>query len=225
MATRIRVTPSHIAGRVTQWKGTYGWIEPQCVIEHPDIDKHRGRIFIHAEDTVPKWRSLTVGSLVEFYLYYDGEGLGAEDCVARKVLRLTLPWGSAQTLFGEEGEKLPDFEQKMNVTMRAYQWIHDDGSQSELPFLLLEVWGRTQAIIEAVLEITKKNSRNHAEMLVPEGRLWKIQLGTLQEKCRSVKMSPSFAIIDPMPCRTVTMKGSREECSAALQVFISQACD
>merc|ERR1719329_863424 len=225
MAQRVRLTPNPIAGRVTVWKGTYGWIEPQCTLEHPDVAKHKGKIFVHSEDTVPKWRSLTVGSLVEFYIYHDGQGLGAEDCVARKVLRLTLPWATAQEAFGQEGDRLPEFEQRMHVTMRAYTWMLMDGSPRELPFLLFEVWGRPQAIVSAVLEITTKGKTADCDMLVPESRLWKVHLGKLQERCRGAALSEELSITDPMPCRTLTLKGSREDCGAALQSLISQVCD
>ena len=34
--------------------------------------KRLGHIFVHGEDTVPKWRGLVAGSMVEFILYFDG---------------------------------------------------------------------------------------------------------------------------------------------------------
>jgi len=241
MSTRVRLTPDPICGRVIEWKGAYGWIEPQCSIEHPDISKHRGRIFVHSEDCVPKWRSLTVGVLVEFHLYYDGQGLGAEDCEARKVLRLTLSWDDARSTFGEEGEQIPEFEQRFRVTMRAYQWEPlDDGALQEtwepghlveagLPFLLFEVWGRPLAIVEAVLEAASfsSGSQRHCgmELLVPETRLWKVRLGQLRQRCRSTELSQELAISDPMPCRTLAIRGTREECGAAVQAFLAQVCD
>lgn len=226
MATRVRLTPAPLSGRVVQWKGSYGWIEPTCVVEHPDVAKHRGRIFVHAEDVSPKWKSLTVGSLVEFFLYHDGQGLGAEDCVARKVLRLTLAQNGAQAVFGVEGDRIPEFEAKLGVTLRAYQWMLNDGGSGELNFLLFEVWGRPQNIVEAVLEATKKKDQRYAsEMLVPESRLWKVHIGQLQQRCKGASISQDLRIQDPMPCRTLTLKGTREECGSALQTLISQICD
>jgi len=225
MSTRTRLTPTPIFGRVIEWKGAYGWVEPQCVIEHPEIAKHRGRIFIHSEDCVPKWRSLAVGVLVEFYLYYDGQGLGAEECAARKVLRLTLPWTNAQAAFGEQGERIPEFEKTFRVTMRAYQWMLLDGSTGDLKFLLFEVWGRPQAIIEAVIAATLSGTHCSLELLVPETRMWKIRLGQIKQRCRGTELSQDLTITDPMPCRTLSMRGTREECSAAVQVFVVQVCD
>lgn len=230
-APRDRVVPESLSGRVIQWKGTYGWIEPSQPIDHPDMQKQAGwqggagRIFVHAEDVVPKWRSLTVGALVEFFLYHDGQGLGAEECIARKVLRLTLPWAAAQSSFGMDGEELPAFEGQWHVTVRAYQWMLADGSNSGLPFLLFEVWGRPQAIVEAVLELTRKGNRCNAEMLVPESRLWKVHLGQLQRCCKGAQLSQDLKITDPMPCRTLTLKGGRDECGQALEALIAQVCD
>eukprot|EP00747_Dinoflagellata_sp_TGD_P184233 gnl/TRDRNA2_/TRDRNA2_39680_c0_seq1.p1 gnl/TRDRNA2_/TRDRNA2_39680_c0~~gnl/TRDRNA2_/TRDRNA2_39680_c0_seq1.p1 ORF type:complete len:227 (+),score=36.64 gnl/TRDRNA2_/TRDRNA2_39680_c0_seq1:70-750(+) len=226
MATRVRLTANPLSGRVVSWKGNYGWIEPQATVEHPDMEKHKGWLFVHSEDVVPKWRNLTVGSLVEFFLYHDGQGLGCDECIARKVLRLTLAWEPSQAIFGQEGDLLPEFEERMHVTMRAYQWMLRDGSASGLPFLLLEVWGRPQNIVEAVLEIAKKDAEGYqAEMLVPESRLWKVHMGHLQSHCRAAALSEELKITDPMPCRSLTLKGARQEVGAGLEALIMQVCD
>eukprot|EP00929_Paragymnodinium_shiwhaense_P002247 TRINITY_DN10244_c0_g1_i1.p1 TRINITY_DN10244_c0_g1~~TRINITY_DN10244_c0_g1_i1.p1 ORF type:complete len:248 (+),score=30.72 TRINITY_DN10244_c0_g1_i1:87-830(+) len=222
---RTRLTRNVVPGRVIEWKGQYGWIEPQVVIEHPELSKNKNRIFIHAEDCLPKWRNLAVGSLVEFHLYSDGQGLGAEECYARKVLRLTLPWSAAKAVFGEGGEFLPDFDRRANVTTKAYEWMFVDGSASDMAFLLLEVWGHPQNVIAAVLEICKKDRRLVANMLVPEGRLWKVNLPQLWERCRGATLAQDLTIIDPMPCRTLTIKGTRGECGSALSALILQVCD
>lgn len=225
MAERTRVTPLPIFGRVVDWKGKYGWIEPQCVIEHPDIGRHRGHIFVHSEDVVPKWKSLTVGSLIECHLYYDGQGLGAEDCIARKVLRMTLPWPSAQAAFGPDGERLQEFERRLQVTMRGYQWMRIDGSPGNLPFILFEVWGRPQTITRAVLEVSAENSEHVAKMLVPESRLWMLNLAQLRQKCQDTELSESVTITDPMRCHSLTIRGTHEQCGLALQALIMQVCD
>eukprot|EP00435_Cladocopium_sp_Y103_P032430 s1165_g8.t1 len=142
---RQRLTSTPVVGKVVEWKKTHGWIEPECSIDHPDIGKHQGHIFVHGEDIVPKRRGLVAGSMVEFILYFDGHGLGAEECMARKVLRVTLAWKQAQDLFGADGQGLAEFEAKMQVSIRAYQWCQMDGTNSDLPFLLFEIWGRPQA--------------------------------------------------------------------------------
>jgi len=226
MSERTRLTPVPICGRVIDWKGQYGWIEPSCVVDHPDNKKHQGHIFAHSEDVMPKWKNLTPGSLVEFHLYYDGQGLGAQECVARKVLRLTVPWEASQKMFGSEGEQLPEFEKKYQVTMRAYQWMLIDGSPSDLPFLLCEIWGRPQNIIRAVLEVTaEEGGVIAAKMLVPESRLWKLNLQQLTQRCPQTELSSGVIITDPMRCHSLTFSGGREQAGLALQALIVQVCD
>lgn len=225
MSERIRLTPFPIVGRVIEWKNSHGWIEPQRPIEHPEISKHRGHIFVHAEDVFPKWRTLIVGSLVEFYLYYDGQGLGAEECVGRKVVRLMLPVEAAHASFGEEGDKLPEFEQEHRVTVRAYQWVKVDGFPSDLPFLLFEIWGRPQAVVEAVLHAASPPEKApdvcSANLLLPESRLWRLDLGLLQQCCK-VEVSNETTITDPMPCRTLTLTGSQIDFRTGLHSLIAQ---
>ncbi|CAE7687544.1 Eif4e1b [Symbiodinium microadriaticum] len=223
-------TPS--VGRVVEWKKTHGWIEPDCPIDHPEIVKHQGHIFVHGEDLVPKWRNLVAGAMVEFFLYYDGQGLGAEECTARKVLRVTLSWKQAQAMFGETGERLADFEQKSQVTIRAYQWCQPDGGSSDLPFLLFEIWGRPQAVVDAIgaLATLREEDGNGAEdtlcvnLLLPESRMWKVDLMQLQHYC-SLEVSSSITITDPMPCRTLTIQAPLPNFRSSLHALIMQACD
>merc|ERR1719469_1249940 len=109
--------------------------------------------------------------------------------------------------------------------MRAYEWRQLDGAASELPFVLCELWGRPQHIIRAVLEVTTKDAISEAKMLVPETRLWKINLQHLKQRCPDVEMSQDVAIADPMRCHSVAMKGARNEVGPALQALIMQVCD
>lgn len=230
---RMRLTTTPILGRVSEWKGNYGWLEPQCQIEHPDLVWHFGRIFIHAEDCYPKWKKLTTGSLVEFHLYYEEKsgyrqsGLGAEDCVARKVLRLTVPWERAREAFGADGDEIPSFEERLRVSVRAYEWMNLDGSKSDLAFVLFELWGRPNAISAAVLKLSElpEEGTHSADMLVPESRLWKVDVPALQTCGSKVQLSPSLTISDPMPCRTLEITGGKEETSSTLQALIEQICD
>lgn len=224
-APRMRITRVPIPGRVKEWRGSYGWVEPQLEVDHPDMAKHQGHIFVHSEDLLPKWGKLTPGSLVEFHLYMDGGGLGAERCVALKVLRLTLPCGMAKVAFGSDGEGVAEFERTWNVTVRSYEWMHLDGSQSEMDFLLFEVWGRRQALVDAVTELSKRERKCLPRLLVPESRLWKLDLPSLSQVAQSVELSQELTIHVPMACRTLYVKGSHAECSAALKMFISQVCD
>jgi hypothetical protein len=59
--------------------GHYGWIMSLQNIDHPDADRHGGRIYLRRDDLRP-------GAMpkpheeVTFFLYCDKDGLGAEDC-------------------------------------------------------------------------------------------------------------------------------------------------
>jgi hypothetical protein len=77
VAKGVRSSPC--LGEILSMHGKYGWIKPLQPIEHKDVHKHEGRIYLKARDMrrgeVPKAKSL-----VEFFLYADRDGLGAEDC-------------------------------------------------------------------------------------------------------------------------------------------------
>lgn len=57
----------------------YGWIMTFDHIDHPDIGKTAGRIYVHKRDVVGG-TALMKGDQVSFYLYADDQGLGAEAC-------------------------------------------------------------------------------------------------------------------------------------------------
>jgi hypothetical protein len=77
-------------GEVVMMCGHYGWIRAFQEIQHPHIGKTAGRIYVHKRD-VRNGTVLMVGDKVSFYLYVDGQGLGAEYC---RVLNRILPWSS-----------------------------------------------------------------------------------------------------------------------------------
>jgi hypothetical protein len=59
--------------------GHYGWIMACGDIDHPDVGKTGGRIYVHKRD-LAKGVSLVQGDAVSFFLYVDEQGLGAECC-------------------------------------------------------------------------------------------------------------------------------------------------
>jgi len=61
--------------------GYYGWIMAWQDIDHPDADRHGGRIYLHANDLRPGSMPKQ-GDEVTFFLYVDKNGLGAEDLFA-----------------------------------------------------------------------------------------------------------------------------------------------
>jgi len=66
-------------GEILVMLGHYGWIMGFGEIDHPDVGKTAGRIYVHKRD-VAKGVSLVQGDVVSFYLYVDDQGLGAEGC-------------------------------------------------------------------------------------------------------------------------------------------------
>ena len=75
-ATRTKVqTEGRVTGTLTEWKGSFGWIEPNEPVDHPDAGKNRGRIYLAHEDVEAEISG--VGAEVTFLLYTDGRGLGA----------------------------------------------------------------------------------------------------------------------------------------------------
>lgn len=222
---RVRLSERPLAGRVLEWKGQYGWIQPLVLIKHPQVDKHRGRIYIHNSDIKGKWRALKVGSIVGFLLYDDGDGLGAEKCEARKVLRVTMTKAEAQAILGENGEGIKAVEEKHSVVMRAYQWSLPDGSDGEMPFIMMEVWGTQKSAAGCVTELSGKEKDRAIKLLVPESRCWNVDLSKLSEVGAQVELSQGMAIVDPMPCRSLSVQGTSDQVDKALRLVIAQTSD
>jgi hypothetical protein len=66
-------------GEILVMLGHYGWIMTFDPIDHPDVWKTGGRVYVHKRD-LPKGQSVSQGDTVSFYLYSDDQGLGAECC-------------------------------------------------------------------------------------------------------------------------------------------------
>lgn len=78
LAVRQRVQPAKIYGEVDVWNSKFGWIKPATPISHPEIQKHKGKVYVAAKDIVGK--PIFKGAKVEFFMYKDANGLGAELC-------------------------------------------------------------------------------------------------------------------------------------------------
>jgi len=64
-----------LIGTIVAWKGKFGWIKPDDEIDHPEIEKHKGDLYLKQEDVEEEIEG--VGARVQFMLYSDGMGLGA----------------------------------------------------------------------------------------------------------------------------------------------------
>jgi len=64
-----------ITGSVTEWKGKYGWLASDAPISHPEARLKAGKIYFSQEEVLEVISG--VGAHVSFYVYADGNGLGA----------------------------------------------------------------------------------------------------------------------------------------------------
>ncbi|CAD7971245.1 unnamed protein product [Amoebophrya sp. A25] len=222
---RCRLSDVPFAGRVVSWKGNYGWIEALEPIDHPQLDLHQGRIFCHAEDLLGKSkRRLRPGVICEFFLYQDSQGLGAEQVIARQVVRILLPIAEGKRIFSEDGANVPEFEDRHNVSVRAFEWYNEDGTPGVLPFLV-EFWGRPEGIVTAIRELRSASGSN-LDFLVPQSRVNLLDLQKLHRMSGcSIHMSNLTAIDDPMPCYPLSCEGSDEALANLVLGLIDQICD
>jgi len=77
---RTRITDQSLTGTVLEWKGKFGWIEPAEPIEHEKAAKRDGKIWVSVDDIVDG-TELIEGAVVEFQLWEDDSGLGAEEVI------------------------------------------------------------------------------------------------------------------------------------------------
>jgi len=71
---------SQCFGRIVKQHKWHAWVLPLAPIHNSAAWKHGGRIFLNRMD-VRKGVSLDAGDIVQFFLYVDHRGLGAEDCI------------------------------------------------------------------------------------------------------------------------------------------------
>jgi len=67
-------------GRIVELHKWHAWVRPLAPIHHSAAWQHGGRIFLNRMD-VRKGVALEAGDIVQFFLYVDRRGLGAEDCI------------------------------------------------------------------------------------------------------------------------------------------------
>jgi len=77
---RTRVSAEKFTGTVGAWKGKFGWIKPDEPIEHDKASAHKGDLFVSKAD-LEGIEELTEGAMVEFHIFEDTGGLGAEEVI------------------------------------------------------------------------------------------------------------------------------------------------
>jgi len=76
---RTRISSEKFTGEVIEWKGKFGWVKPSEEIEHEKASKHDGKLFVSMNDLEGGLTELTPGATVEFHIWEDKSGLGADE--------------------------------------------------------------------------------------------------------------------------------------------------
>lgn len=222
---RSRVNQTRCIGLVIEWRGYMGWIQPLTKVDHEEATKHKGRIYLNQKDVgAAAGRRVKEGSIVDFYVYTDHDGLGAEDCQLRTVLRMTLPHSEFNKLkltpqwsdYLSDSEYYPDFATEHNVFLRKYTY--------SLPFALVELWGGdAESLSKAAVHLATANHEKKEDdeecslrLLLPERSVAKVE--ALEG---SPKVSQHAVVTTPSRCRNVILSGSREKCLEAAQAFMA----
>mmetsp|Transcript_92034 Transcript_92034/g.260530 ORF Transcript_92034/g.260530 Transcript_92034/m.260530 type:complete len:236 (+) Transcript_92034:101-808(+) len=159
-AVGILVDWQHRAGK------SFGWVLPIHGLPEqlPAASSHGGDLYVHWDDI----QDPRLGSVVTFWPYVDKQGLGAEDCVSRSVLRFIVPQRPRRALTLPRIEAnpcpmhlptsifYPELESK-RVTMRKYLW--------DSPFIVYELWGLPHDILDAA-DMVGLLTHPEAEVLV-----------------------------------------------------------
>jgi hypothetical protein len=222
-APRSRVSETRCIGLVIEWRGYMGWIQPLTKIEHELASKHKGRVYLNQKDVAAAGgRKVKEGSIVDFFVYTDNDGLGAEECQVRTVLRMTLPHSEFNKLkltpqwseYLSSSQYYPDFSLEHNVLLRTYTW--------QLPFAVIELWGDVETLSKTAVHLAtvnheKKEDEEECNMrlLVPEGAVARAEALAM-----SPKISERAIVTAPTRCRNVIFGGSKEKCIENTQAFI-----
>jgi len=79
---RERVGEGTMCGEIVEWRGNFGWIMPSQEPDHPAASKRGGKVYVHKRDlSAEAPEDLPVGAKVQFLVYCDPSGLGAEQVV------------------------------------------------------------------------------------------------------------------------------------------------
>eukprot|EP00746_Dinoflagellata_sp_MGD_P162405 gnl/MRDRNA2_/MRDRNA2_89949_c0_seq1.p1 gnl/MRDRNA2_/MRDRNA2_89949_c0~~gnl/MRDRNA2_/MRDRNA2_89949_c0_seq1.p1 ORF type:complete len:364 (+),score=118.50 gnl/MRDRNA2_/MRDRNA2_89949_c0_seq1:100-1191(+) len=78
---RQRISDDLVTGIIASWTGKFGWINPTMQVVHEKAKKNKGKIYFHVCDLIGHPDQIEEGQEVQFKLYVDESGLGAEECV------------------------------------------------------------------------------------------------------------------------------------------------
>lgn len=226
---RVRLDGGRVTGLLYELRANFGWVQPFTKIQHEHAKKHRGMIYLALKDVVADDNmKVKEGKIVDFFVYADNDGLGAEECRPRQALRMSLAHSQANATFKDSpqwseflanSEYYPGFESETGVVLRKYAW--------PLPFALVELWGHPDELAAAAVKLASKagapkdgEEKKDGEdcelrLLVPEGDLAKVE-----NLPASPKVSAAPVMSRPLPCRTLTLKGPRGTCEDGVKEFL-----
>lgn len=76
---RETVVEEPVKGTVLEWKGSYGWVQPDNPIDHPASEMRGGKVYLNKKDFVGEVESVAQGQTISFKVYVDPSGLGAQE--------------------------------------------------------------------------------------------------------------------------------------------------
>jgi len=241
---RVRLDGGRVTGLLYELRGNFGWVQPFTKIQHEHATKHRGMIYLALKDVVAiegaDHLKVKEGKIVDFFVYADNDGLGAEECRPRQALRMSLSHAQANAAFKyspqwseflADSEYYPAFESETGVLLRKYAW--------PLPFALVELWGHPDELATVAVKLVSKDppptlswkagtpkdgsERKDGEepelcelrLLLPEGDLAKAE-----HLPANPKVSGAPVMSRPLPCRSLTLTGSAGTCEEAVKEFL-----
>lgn len=74
---RERISESEVTGEVVVWYGTHGWISLHEDLLHPKALERNGKVYMSKED-LDDGGTVRGGDMVQFHVFLDDSGLGAE---------------------------------------------------------------------------------------------------------------------------------------------------
>jgi hypothetical protein len=231
---RVRLDGGRVTGLLYELRANFGWIQPFTKIQHEHAKKHRGMIYLALKDVVAiegaDHLKVKEGKIVDFFVYVDNDGLGAEECRPRQALRMSLAHSQANATFKDSpqwseflanSEYYPAFESETGVLLRKYAW--------PLPFALVELWGHPAELAAAAVKLVSKaatpkdGEKKDGEepepcelrLLLPEGDLAKVE-----SLPANPKVSGAPVMSRPLPCRSLTLTGPAATCEEGVKEFL-----
>jgi len=230
---RVRLEGGRVTGLLYELRANFGWIQPFTKIQHEHAKKHRGMIYLALKDVVAiegaEHLKAKEGKIVDFFVYVDSDGLGAEECRPRQALRMSLTHSQANNTFKSspqwseflaDSEYYPALESELGVLVRKYAW--------PLPFALVELWGHPDDLAAAAVKLVSKAStpkdgdeqKDGSEafelrLLMPEADLAKAE-----HLPANPKVSGAPVMSRPLPCRSLTLTGPAGTCEEGVKEFL-----